>query len=396
MKVRQPVRSAAARSSSPTQEGLTNARIRAAGPADLEALVVLENRCFTSDRLSRRSFRHMLTRAKAVILVMEAGADLLGYALVLFHAGTGMARLYSIAVAPRWQGMGAGRRLLDAAEGAARAHGVIAMRLEIRRDNPRALALYQASGYRQLDILPGYYEDHQDGLRLEKTLTGARPAGLRSVPYYEQTLEFTCGPAALIMAMQALRPSLAADRKLELRLWREATTIFMTAGHGGCGPYGLALAGYRRGFDVAVTVKDEAALFVDSVRSPDKKEVIQLVQEDLLEEIRASGIHLRYGSFTVSDLQRALETGGVPLVLISSYRIYGEKAPHWVVVTGVRDNVIYVHDPYVDRDNGRTRTDCTNMPILKEEFEGMSRYGRTGQRAVVILRNPRTARGHRK
>ncbi|HYW02532.1 MAG TPA: peptidase C39 family protein [Gammaproteobacteria bacterium] len=367
-------------------------RIRHARPSDLDALLELEIRCFETDRLSRRSFRHMLTRAKAVTLVAERDGTLLGYALVLFHAGTCMARLYSVAVDPRHRGEGTGRMLLEAAEEAARTHGVIAMRLEIRRDNPRALALYRAGGYRQFDVHADYYEDHQDALRLEKTLVGEHPAGLRRVPYYEQTLEFTCGPAALIMAMKALRPSLRPDRKLELRLWREATTIFMTAGHGGCGPYGLGLAAYHRGFDVEVVVKDEAALFVDSVRSPEKKEVIALVQEDLLDEIRASDIRLRYGPFSVADLADAVDSGGVPLVLISSYRIYGEKAPHWVVVTGYDDNLIYVHDPYVDHDEDRTRTDCTNMPILKEEFEGMSRYGRTGQRAVVILRNPGSAR----
>jgi hypothetical protein len=27
-----------------------------------------------------------------------------------------------------------------------------------------------------------------------------------------------------------------------------------------------------------------------------------------------------------------------------------------------------------------------NLPILKEEFFGMARYGKTGQRAVVIIR----------
>jgi hypothetical protein len=51
-----------------------------------------------------------------------------------------------------------------------------------------------------------------------------------------------------MMAMKALDPAMELNRTLELRLWREATTIFMTSGHGGCGPYGLALSAYRRGF----------------------------------------------------------------------------------------------------------------------------------------------------
>ena len=81
-----------------------------------------------------------------------------------------------------------------------------------------------------------------------------------------------------------------------------------------------------------------------------------------------------------------LRTGGVPLVMISSYRLYAEKFPHWVVVTGFDDHFLYVHDPYVDYADGKTPTDCMNLPILKAEFTGMARYGKSGQRAVIILR----------
>jgi ribosomal protein S18 acetylase RimI-like enzyme len=364
----------------------TAGHIRAATVADLDALLEIEQRCFDTDRLTRRSFRHMLTRAKAITLVHERDGDLDGYALVLFHAGTALARLYSFAVLPEHQGLRIGARLLTAAEAATLEHGYATLRLEVRADNAAARALYQRAGYREMQRLPGYYEDHADGLRLEKTLE-ARPApSLIQVPFYEQTLEFTCGPAALMMAMRALDPALALDRKLELRLWREATTIFMTAGHGGCGPYGLALSAHHRGFDVAVMVKDRAALFVDSVRSPEKKAVIALVQEDQLEQILQRDIRMDYGLVSVADLEQELRTGGVPLVMISSYRLYAEKFPHWVVVTGFDDHFLYVHDPYVDYAAGKTPTDCVNLPILKAEFTGMARYGKSGQRAVIILR----------
>ena len=46
----------------------------------------------------------------------------------------------------------------------------------------------------------------------------------------------------LARKLLTLDPGLTLDRTLELRVWREATTIFMTSGHGGCGPDGLALA----------------------------------------------------------------------------------------------------------------------------------------------------------
>ena len=39
---------------------MTDAMLRQAHASDLDALVQLENRCFTEDRISRRSFRRFL------------------------------------------------------------------------------------------------------------------------------------------------------------------------------------------------------------------------------------------------------------------------------------------------------------------------------------------------
>ena len=81
----------------------------------------------------------------------------------------------------------------------------------------------------------------------------------------------------------------------------------------------------------------------------------------------------------------AAVVAAVPLVLISSYRIYAEKFPHWVVVTGFDKHFVYVHDPYVDYDNGETPLDSMNMPIQPAEFRRMNRYGRAGLQAVVLI-----------
>ena len=192
--------------------------IRSATLDDLDTLIAIEQRCFETDRLSRRSFRHLLTRAKAVTLLHEIDGAVTGYALVLFHAGTALARLYSFAVLPEHQGLRIGARLLAAAEAATLEHGYATLRLEVRADNAAARALYHRAGYREMQRLPGYYEDHADGMRLEKTLEARPEPSLVQVPFYEQTLEFTCGPATLMMAMHALDPTLALHRKLELRL----------------------------------------------------------------------------------------------------------------------------------------------------------------------------------
>lgn len=360
--------------------------IRPATLDDLEPLVRLEQACFDSDRLTRRSFRYLIDRDTAALLVDEQDSALRGYALVLFRTGTSLARLYSIAVAAQQRGRGVGQALLERAEDAAREHECVSMRLEIRVDNSAGERLYRKMGYRPFGTYPDYYEDHAAALRMEKSLVAhLKPAETR-VPYYEQTLDFTCGPAVMIMAMQTLDPTLAADRKLEIRLWREATTVFMTSGHGGCGPYGMALSAYHRGFDVEIFVNDTSALFVDSVRNPEKKEVIRLAQEDFLDEIRDSSIRIHYGALRLCAMQKHFDAGAIPVVLISSYRIYREKFPHWVVVTAFDERFVYVHDPYVDYEKHKAPLDSINMPILRREFEGMVRYGKSAQRAALVIR----------
>jgi GNAT superfamily N-acetyltransferase len=335
----------------------------------------------------------MLTRANARMLVAEGDGALAGYALVLFSRGTALARLYSIAVDGAARGRGVGRALLEAAEAEALARGCVSMRSEVRRDNHASLQLFRGAGYAPFAELEDYYEDHMGALRFERTLAPQLELTQVKVPYYQQTTDFTCGPASLMMAMKSLDRTLRLDRRLELRLWREATSIFMASGHGGCGPFGLALSAHRRGFGVELFVKQRGVFLVDTVRDPDKKEVMRVVEEDFLDRIRELQLPLRHRPARFTEVQELFERGGIPLVLISSWRIYEERFPHWVVITGFEERYIYVHDPFVDVEEGETISDCINMPIARSEFERMARYGRSGQRAVVVVwpKDPRPA-----
>ena len=151
---------------------LTNT-VRRAAPADLDALVALELRAFSGDRMSRAQYRRHLASPRAAVLVADApGEGLLGNALVFFRNGSTLARLYSIATAPAARGRGIGAGLLAAAEDAARARGCRALRLEVRVDNPAAMALYERAGYRRIGRYAGYYEDGADAWRYEKRLAG--------------------------------------------------------------------------------------------------------------------------------------------------------------------------------------------------------------------------------
>jgi ribosomal protein S18 acetylase RimI-like enzyme len=353
--------------------------------ADLGALLGMEQRCFQSDRISRRQWRYLLNKGHAETLMAEDADGPSGYVLLLYNRATSVARLYSIAVEARTRGSGVGRALVASAEGAAREQGRAYMRLEVRRDNAASLGLFEGLGYRRFGILDDYYEDHMQAIRLEKSLQPDLNPALATMPFYEQTLEFTCGASSLMMAMKALDPELTLDRTLELRIWREATTIFMTSGHGGCGPFGLALAARRRGFGVEIYVSDPGVPLLDSVRSSEKKEVMRLVHEEMLGEVEDAGIPVDYANLSLEQMQQRFGAGAIPIVLISSYRIYGEKIPHWVVVSGFDQHFVYVNDPFVDRDDGETPTDSINIAIPRREFTRMARYGRAGLQAVVLI-----------
>ncbi len=153
------------------------AKLRRGRISDLPALVAIENAVFTVDLLSRRSLRHFLTSPSAMLIIAEHGGKLAGYALVLYPPRSGIARLYSIAVAPHIGGRGLGPLLLAAAENAARRRRRRAMRLEVHERNTRAIARYEKSGYRLFGRRRDYYDDHADALRFEKPLSPEARSG---------------------------------------------------------------------------------------------------------------------------------------------------------------------------------------------------------------------------
>lgn len=151
-------------------------RIRPARAADADALAALEWRCFPGDRMSARQYRRHAASPRAVVLLAaDAGGLVIGGAVVLFRAGSAKGRLYSIAVDPAARGRGLGAALLAAAEAAARRRGATSLRLEVRQDNPVAIALYEARGYRRTGARARFYEDGADAWCYERPLAVHRP-----------------------------------------------------------------------------------------------------------------------------------------------------------------------------------------------------------------------------
>lgn len=372
-----------------------NVKIRPVEPEDLDALHELEKISFDSDRLSRRRLRHWIQATNREFMVAVEQGRLLGYGLVLFHGATHLARLYSIAIAPGARGKGIAAKLLQALETASVNRQRFFMRLEVAKDNTAAIRLYESAGYVAFDTLEDYYEDHRDALRMQKIIRDApkRRRG-HTVPWYQQTTGFTCGPASLMMAMATLDTRQKPDQATELDIWREATTIFMTSGHGGCHPFGLALAAHKRGFDAKVYVNQRGALFLEGVRDPDKKLIMALVHDQFLARVKSNKIPVYYQDVTQLDLEQAIKEGAIVLALVSSYRLDRKKAPHWVTITAYDDTCFFVHDPDPSLEE-QTGLDCEDLPIARSDLARMSQFGKDKLRTAVVISVPGSRGGAR-
>lgn len=359
--------------------------IRPAEPGDLDALVAIETEAFNHNLLSRRSLRRFLAAKSAAVIVAEQAGRPAGYALVLFRSRGSAARLYSIAVSAAHRGRGIGQALIAAAEQAAIARDCLWMRLEVRVDNAPAIARYDKAGYRRYGRRAAYYDDGCDALLFEKRLQPDLP-GLRAAPpYRHQTSSFTCGPACLMMALAWADPTRPLDPGLEFRLWREATTIFMTAGHGGCAPYGLAVALKRRGLHPEVYVNQPGPYFLDTVQSEHKRRVMRLTQADFKHEAGVLGIVTHMTALDESTLMRAFDTGAVAIVLVSGYRLLRRREPHWVFAFGYHGCRILVHDPAAKPGADGTAA-AETYAVPWPEFDRMTRFGPDQLRAALVIR----------
>ena len=160
--------------------------IRPAQRSDLAALLRLENTCFETDRLSRRSLLRFTRPGRDatqshLLLVAEADdrEEVIADCLLLGRrqntdAWYPTGRLYSLVVAPEYRGQQIALRLMHAVLTAAANRQMQRVRLEVDPANAQALALYRSLGFEQVDTLPGYYQNGRPALRLERALQPER------------------------------------------------------------------------------------------------------------------------------------------------------------------------------------------------------------------------------
>jgi len=84
------------------------------------------------------------------------------------HSGQVKGKLFTLAVAPSWQGRGIGSRLLGEVIRFFHLRGVFRICLEVRASNLRAQRLYSRFGFTIVGVKPGYYPDGENALLMER------------------------------------------------------------------------------------------------------------------------------------------------------------------------------------------------------------------------------------
>jgi hypothetical protein len=189
-----------------------------------------------------------------------------------------------------------------------------------------------------------------------------------------------------MMALAWADPTRRLEPGLEFRLWREATTIFMTAGHGGCGPYGLAVSAKRRGLFPEVYVNRQGPYFLDTVRSESKRRVMRLTQADFRHEADALDIPTHPRALSKAELLRIFDSGAVAIVLVSGYQLQRRRIPHWVFAFGHEGRYVLVHDPAAMRNDQDIAIAAETYAVPWAEFERMTRFGPDHLRAALVIR----------
>lgn len=121
---------------------------------------------WTAPRVARH-IRH----PESVVLAATSLGMLAGFAIMRF--GEDVAHLDLLAVVPAHRRRGVGRRLLRWLEESALTAGTFLIELELRANNRSARAFYEALGYRQVALIPGYYQGVEDAVRMQRDVRTA-------------------------------------------------------------------------------------------------------------------------------------------------------------------------------------------------------------------------------
>lgn len=158
---------------------MVNWKFRFADVSDARALRAFEEVVFTHavDVFNPAQFHYLLQSSTCRVLVYSASDSSIIQAAcigLLRHFSQPSGRIYKIGVHPDCQGKGLGGAILRAMEQIFRREGMSKSCAEARVSNLTSQAMFTRFGYTVSSILPKYYADGEDGVKLWKSFSPRR------------------------------------------------------------------------------------------------------------------------------------------------------------------------------------------------------------------------------
>lgn len=134
---------------------------------DLSQLRDLERVCFPLDAWPLWDLIGVLTLPNVIRLKVMIEARMVGFAAVDLRPGEKTGWIATIGVLPEYRKRGIGAALLTEIE---KKISLPHIRLCVRVSNHDAIHLYEQFGYQQVSTWPGYYQNGESALVMEKNL----------------------------------------------------------------------------------------------------------------------------------------------------------------------------------------------------------------------------------
>lgn len=142
--------------------------IRPARLSDLDRILEIENASFNADAWDREIFLGYLQECGEMFLVAKSRGRIQGYSITAPNGER--AELASIAVDPANRGRGVGHKLMQHTGMLLRAGRIRTWWLTARVSNATAIGFYRTLGFRRTRTVKSYYEDGEDGWRMQMRL----------------------------------------------------------------------------------------------------------------------------------------------------------------------------------------------------------------------------------
>jgi ribosomal-protein-alanine N-acetyltransferase len=128
----------------------------------------LEQVCFPKDSWPLLDLIGVLTLPNIVRLKVVCNDQMVGFVAGDIKRAEGAVWIATIGVLPEYRRQGVGAALLQAVEAGT---DLLRIKLNVRASNLPAIRLYENLGYRHSNTWRGYYQDGEDALVFEKSLS---------------------------------------------------------------------------------------------------------------------------------------------------------------------------------------------------------------------------------